>query len=77
MVYPEGIMYNKQNGVVRTSKVNLIFNEIPLLVSLCAEKEKGDSIKNRLKSNYVLFGGLSSAQIEVELRKLKVSVSNI
>ncbi|MEY3819894.1 MAG: hypothetical protein RL337_75 [Bacteroidota bacterium] len=53
MVFPEGIMYNKQNGVVRTSKVNLIFNEIPLLVSLCAEKEKGDSVKNRLKSNYV------------------------
>ena len=53
MVFPEGIMYNKQNGVVRTSKVNLIFNEIPLLVSLCAEKEKGDSVTNRLKSNYV------------------------
>ena len=61
MVFPEGIMYNKQNGVVRTSKVNLIFNEIPLLVSLCAEKEKGDSVKNRLKSNYVPRTGIEPA----------------
>jgi hypothetical protein len=57
--------------------VNFIFNGIPLLVSHLAEKEKGDSVKNRLKSSYVLFTGISSAQIEVELRKLKVSVSNI
>ncbi len=70
MVFPEGIMYNKQNGVVRTSKVNLIFNEIPLLVSLCAKKEKGDSVKNRLKSNYVPFAGISSAQIEAELGEI-------
>jgi site-specific DNA recombinase len=61
MVFPEGIMYNKQNGVVRTSKVNLIFNEIPLLVSLCADKEKGDSVKNRLKSNYVPRTGIEPA----------------
>ena len=61
MVFPEGIMYNKQNGVVRTSKVNLIFNEIPLLVSLCSEKEKGDSVKNRLKSNYVPRTGIEPA----------------
>ena len=61
MVFPEGIMYNKQNGVVRTSKVNLIFNEIPLLVSLCAKKEKGDSVKNRLKSNYVPRTGIEPA----------------
>ncbi len=61
MVFPEGIMYNKHNGVVRTSKVNLIFNEIPLLVSLCAEKEKGDSVKNRLKSNYVPRTGIEPA----------------
>ena len=60
-MFPEGIMYNKQNGVVRTSKVNLIFNEIPLLVSLCAEKEKGDSVKNRLKSNYVPRTGFEPA----------------
>jgi len=29
MVFPDGILYNKQNGVVRTPKVNFIFNEIP------------------------------------------------
>ena len=61
MVFPEGILYNKQKGVVRTPKVNFIFNEIPLLVSHLAEKEKGDSSKNRLKSNYVPRTGFEPA----------------
>ena len=62
MVFPDGILYNKQKGVVRTPKVNFIFNEIPLLVSYLAEKEKGDSSKNRLKSSYVPKTGFEPAQ---------------
>ncbi len=63
MVFPDGILYHKQKGVVRTPKVNFIFNEIPLLVSHLAEKEKGDSSKNRLKSTYVPRTGFEPAHL--------------
>jgi len=33
--------------------VKFIFNEITLLENQLAEKEKGNSIKNHLKSNYL------------------------
>ena len=62
MVFPDGILHNKQKGVVRTPKVNFIFNEIPLLVSYLTEKEKGDSSKNRLKSTYVPKTGFEPAR---------------
>jgi len=70
MVFPDGILYNKQNGVVRTPKVNFIFNEIPLLVSHLAEKEKDDPEKNRLKSTYVPFAGRSSNEISKDVNLL-------
>jgi 4,5-DOPA dioxygenase extradiol len=50
-------MYNKQKRVVRTAKVNCLFESIPLLEGISAENKKGDSIQNRLKSNQVLFIG--------------------
>ena len=70
MVFPDGILYHKQKGVVRTPKVNFIFNEIPLLVSYLAEKEKGDSSKNRLKSSYVPFAGRSSNCVLGDLKSI-------
>jgi hypothetical protein len=37
MLYPQGILYNKQDGVVRTLKVNSLFVEIEPLVRLLEE----------------------------------------
>jgi len=48
LVFPEGILYNKQKGVVRTSKVNSLFDAITLLASDTRKNKKADSVKNRL-----------------------------
>ena len=63
LVFPEGILYNKQKGVVRTSKVNCLFEAIPLLERGSAENKKGDSVKNRLKSNQVPRTGFEPAHL--------------
>ena len=61
LIFPEGIMYNKQKGVVRTVKVNCLFESIPLLEGISAENKKGDPIQNRLKSNQVPRTGFEPA----------------
>ena len=61
LVFPEGILYNKKNGAVRTPRVNSLFEAIPLLISDWEGKEKGDSSKNRLKSNVVPRTGFEPA----------------
>jgi hypothetical protein len=50
LVFPKGILYSKKKGAVRTEVVNSLFAEIPLVARVSEENEKGDSIKNRLKS---------------------------
>ena len=62
LVFPEGILYNKQKGEVRTERVNSLFAAIPLLAQVSAEKKKGDSSKNRLKSSEVPRTGFEPAR---------------
>jgi hypothetical protein len=59
----ERILYNKQKGAVRTSRVNSLFDAIPLLAGGSSGNKKADPSKNRLQSNKVPFAGLSSNQI--------------
>ena len=54
LVFPEGIIYNKQKDSVRTTRVNSLFAPIPRLVSLLDKNEKNHSIKNGLKSHLVV-----------------------
>jgi site-specific DNA recombinase len=61
LVFPEGILYNKQKGEVRTERVNSLFAAIPLLAKVSDEKEKGDSSKNRLKCSKVPRTGFEPA----------------
>ncbi|MFN5144182.1 MAG: hypothetical protein ACK5D2_02145, partial [Bacteroidota bacterium] len=61
LVFPEGILYNKQKGVVRTSKVNSLFDAITLLASDTRKNKKADSVKNRLQSNKVPKTGFEPA----------------
>jgi site-specific DNA recombinase len=61
LVFPDGILYNKEKGVVRTPRVNSLFAAIPLLTKVSDEKEKGDSSKNRLQSSKVPRTGIEPA----------------
>lgn len=61
LIFPEGILYHKQNDSVRTKRVNSLFEAIPILASDLEEKEKGDSPENRLNSNKVPRTGFEPA----------------
>jgi site-specific DNA recombinase len=61
LVFPEGIMYDKKKGSVRTSRVNSFFEAIPQLASVSAENKNGDSMKNRQKSCKVPRTGFEPA----------------
>ena len=55
LIFPEGIMYNKEKGVVRTERVNSLFASIPLLQRVLAEKKKGNLVGDYLNSSLVPF----------------------
>ena len=58
LVILEGLVYSNKDGAVRTSRVNSIFAQIPIQARVLAEKENGDSVKNRHKSNHVPQTGI-------------------
>ena len=58
LVFPVGVVYNKKDRAVRTSRVNSIFALIPIQASFFEEKENGDSVKNRHKSDLVPQTGI-------------------
>ena len=62
LVFPEGILYNKQKGAVRTPRVNSLFEAIPLLAGVSTGNKKADSVKNRLQSNKVPKTGFEPAR---------------
>jgi site-specific DNA recombinase len=62
LVFPEGILYNKQKGAVRTPRVNSLFEAIPLLAGGSTGNKKADSSKNRLQSNKVPKTGFEPAR---------------
>lgn len=53
LVFPDGIMYSKENGAVRTLKINSLFAAIPIIAGDTEENKNGDSIKNRHQSSQV------------------------
>jgi site-specific DNA recombinase len=62
LVFPKGILYNKENDAVRTEKVNAIFAEIRLLAEVLEKKKKGNLEKDCLKSDSVPGTGFEPAQ---------------
>ena len=58
LVFPEGIMYNKENNEVRTEKVNSLFSLIQPLQSIVAENKKGNLKKDYLNSVNVPTKGI-------------------
>ena len=66
LVYPEGIGYNKEEGVVRTSKINSLFSEIAPLASVVEDMKKGKSLQNCLKSLPVTWIGFEPMTLSLE-----------
>ena len=62
LVFPEGILYNKKNGAVRTTRINTIFSEIEPLARVLGGKEKGNSMKNCLKPASVPTKGIEPSR---------------
>ena len=66
LVYPEGIGYNKEEGVVRTSKINSLFSEIAPLARVVADMKKGNSLQNCLQSLPVTWIGFEPMTLSLE-----------
>ena len=61
LMFPQGILYDKQNGVVRTPGVNSLFAAIHCQQRVTAKNETGGSVKNRLLSDKVPRTGFEPA----------------
>ena len=48
LIFPEGMYYDKENGAVRTSHINWLFQQIAVQSSLSGENEKGNPFKDCL-----------------------------
>ena len=72
LIFREGMVYNKKDGVVRTVKTNSLFAAIDPLQRFIEEKEKGNLIKNCLQSSLVPKTGFEPAH-PFEYHHLKVA----
>jgi hypothetical protein len=45
LLFPEGIFYNHELDLVRTTRINTFFSPIPELARVLKGQKKGDSIK--------------------------------
>ena len=61
LVFPEGILYNKQKDTVRTPRINSIFAPIPVLSSILKDGKKRDRSKSGLNSHLVVPTGIEPA----------------
>ena len=58
LVFPEGMMYDKQKDVVLTTRVNSLFGEIALLSSGSDKNKKGNPLKDCLVRSKVARRGI-------------------
>lgn len=61
LIFPEGVMYDKENKGVRTSRVNSIFECISIATSVLTENKTGNSFSNCLKVSQVPRTGIEPA----------------
>ena len=60
LIFPDGILYNKENNPVRTPRVNSLFTAISYLSYISAENKKCQPIQIDQNSRWVVLAGLSS-----------------
>ena len=58
LMFPEGILYNKENNTVRTFRVNNVFSLISSTARIVAENKKGNLKKDYLNSHLVERTGI-------------------
>jgi site-specific DNA recombinase len=62
LVFPDGILYSKKKGAVRTERVHTLFSEIEPPVSVTAKNKKGNPTKDCLKYHPVPRTGFEPAR---------------
>jgi site-specific DNA recombinase len=62
LVFPNGILFDKEKGTVRTERTNSLFSAIPSLVKVLSEKKKGNLDEDYLDSNLVTETGFEPAR---------------
>ena len=70
LIYPDGILYNKENNTVRTPRVNSIFTAISYLSYISAENKNGQPTQIDQNSRWVVLTGLTSKCLEKDLINL-------
>ena len=61
LVFPEGILYNKKNNIVRTFKTNTLFEAIPIAAKVLEEKRNGNLFQDCQNSLSVPRTGIEPA----------------
>ncbi len=64
LVFPEGILYNKQKDAVRTLRANTLFAAIPLCSASSGAKKNAHSAKSGHNSRQVAPAGIEPASSE-------------
>ena len=70
LIFPNGIMYNCKTETFRTEKVNEVFSWMAKLVSITAEKEKGQTNDKVSLSCQVEMALPTSNQFLIDLKKI-------
>ncbi len=58
LLFPDGLLYSRQNATVRTPKVNALFQAIPLLARIPGENKKSRFRKKGQNSHWVVPTGI-------------------
>jgi site-specific DNA recombinase len=66
LVFPQGILFDKESGTVRTERTNSLFGAIPSLVKVLSEKKKGNLDEDYLNSNLVIRIGFEPMTLSLE-----------
>ena len=53
LLFPEGMQYDKENDLVRTTRINSLFSEIALLAGDTRETKKGNLLQDCLFGSHV------------------------
>ena len=67
LIFPEGILYDKQKDAVRTVRLNSLFAAIPQLTSILGGNKKSYPVKNGSKSPLVVLSSQSSNFLILDL----------
>jgi site-specific DNA recombinase len=64
LIFPEGMLYDKKNNVVRTIRINSIFSQISIQSSISEENKKGNLLSDCLLGSSVGLPGFEPRQTE-------------